>query len=217
MQINHFIDHTLLAAHATTAEIEQLCAEAVQYKFKAVCVNSSRIKLARKALITSDIKLAATVGFPLGACSTFTKITEAVQCVEDGADEIDMVMNVGLFKDGEYGKVLEEITAIKKAIGNKVLKVIIETCYLTKEEIMKACELAVEAKAGFVKTSTGFGSRGASVNDIKLMKEAIGNKIKIKASGGIKDIQTAKDYIALGVDRIGTSSGIRIVTGDSAS
>lgn len=174
-------------------------------------------KISRKALITSDIKLAATVGFPLGACTTITKITEAVQCIEDGADEIDMVMNVGLFKDGEYGKVLEEITAIKKEIGNKVLKVIIETCYLTKEEIMKACELAVEAKADFVKTSTGFGSRGASINDIKLMKEAVGNKIKVKASGGIKDIQTAKDYIALGVDRIGTSSGIRIVTGDQPS
>jgi len=212
MQLNTYIDHTLLAADASVNDIEKLCTEAINYNFYAVCVNSSRVESAHTFLNNSEVKLAATIGFPLGASTKDSKITEARNAIEDGADEIDMVLNIGYLKDGNYASVQEEISAVKKAIGNKILKVILETGYLSDEQIKKACELSMKANADFVKTSTGFGSRGASLEDIHIMKRVVGEKLKIKASGGIKNAETAMRFIAAGVHRIGTSSGIRIMT-----
>jgi deoxyribose-phosphate aldolase len=212
MQLNQYIDHTILKATASPKDIVQLCAEAIQFKFYAVCVNGCYIKLAKSELKNSKVKIAAVIGFPLGAMSTESKIAEAAQCVADGADEIDMVINIGLLKAGQANLVEVEIAAIKKAIGNQVLKVIIETCYLTNEEKKMACRAALNAGADFVKTSTGFGTSGATIEDVKLMKAEVGDKLKIKASGGIRDLKTALEYIELGVSRLGTSSGIELVT-----
>lgn len=212
MDLNRFIDHTLLSASATSADIKKLCEEAVTHNFYAVCVNSSYIETAKAYLKGSQVKLAATVGFPLGAALAVSKIEEARKAVLEGADEIDMVINIGFLKDGKKAEVEEEIAAIKNTIGNKVLKVIIETCYLSEKEIRLACEMALKAGADFVKTSTGFGSRGASLEDIRIMREVVGDRMKIKASGGIRDAGTAMEYVELGVDRIGTSSGIKIVS-----
>lgn len=212
MDLNRFIDHTLLSASATSADIKKLCEEAVTHNFYAVCVNSSYIETAKAYLKGSQVKLAATVGFPLGAALAVSKIEEARKAVLEGADEIDMVINIGFLKDGKKAEVEEEIAAIKNTIGNKVLKVIIETCYLSEKEIRLACEMALKAGADFVKTSTGFGSRGASLEDIRIMREVVGDRMKIKASGGIRDARTAMEYVELGVDRIGTSSGIKIVS-----
>ena len=212
MNLEKYIDHTLLSPTAGSAEIKDLCEEAIQHRFYAVCVNSSRTKEAKENLVGSEVKLAVTIGFPLGAASTEAKIKEATTAVNDGADEIDMVMNLGFFKDKKFEEVVSEIRDVKQAIGNSVLKVIIETGYLTDAEISKASELVLTAGADFVKTSTGFGNRGANLNDIKLMQAAVGNKLKIKASGGIRDAKTAEEYIIMGVDRIGTSSGIKIIS-----
>lgn len=188
-------------------DIQKLCDEAKTQGFYAVCVNGCHVSLAKKALENSKVKLAAVIGFPLGAMSTKTKVFEAKDCVLNGADEIDMVINIGWLKSKMYEAVGNEIQAIKLAIGDKILKVILETCYLTDAEKEKACSLSVEAGANFVKTSTGFGSGGATFEDVILMKRVVGNKAKIKASGGIKDKETALKYIELGVSRIGTSSG----------
>ena len=212
MQIEDFIDHTLLKPTATITEIKKLCKEALDHKFYAVCVNGCYTKLAKEQLQVSKVKVAVVIGFPLGAMNTEAKIFEALNGVKNGADEVDMVINIGWLKSGKYELVENEISKIKKAIGTKVLKVIIETCYLTKEEKIKACELAVSAGADFVKTSTGFGGGGATLEDIKLMKDVVGDKAKIKASGGVKDRATAIKYISLGVSRIGTSSGIAIAS-----
>jgi len=212
MQLNKYIDHTILKATATPKDIVQLCAEAVQFKFYAVCVNGCYVKLAKSEIKKSEVKIAAVIGFPLGAMSTESKIAEAIQCVADGADEIDMVINIGLLKAGQADLVEDEIAAIKKAIGKQVLKVIIETCYLTDDEKKMACRAALNAGADFVKTSTGFGTGGATIEDVKLMKAQVGDKLKIKASGGIRDLKTALEYIELGVSRLGTSSGIALVT-----
>lgn len=211
MNLSSYIDHTLLKPTAQKDDISRLCEEAIANSFYAVCVNSCYVKFAKGQLKNSQVKLAATVGFPLGASSTQSKIAEASQAVEDGADEIDMVINLGDAKDGRWEEVEAEIAKIKSSIGKQKLKVILETCYLTEEEIRKACEAALNAKADFVKTSTGFGSRGASFEDVRIMKEVVGDKMEIKASGGIKDAETARKYIDLGVTRIGTSSGITIV------
>ena len=212
MQIQDYIDHTLLKPTAIPSDIEKLCQEAKDYKFQAVCVNGCYTKFAKEQLKNSQVKLAVVVGFPLGAMSTESKVFEAKDSVANGADEIDMVINLGWLKSGKLELVEREISEIKKAIGNKVLKVIIETCYLTQDEKIKACVLAVKAGADFVKTSTGFGEGGATLEDVKLMKEVVGNKAKIKASGGIKNRATALKYISLGVSRIGTSSGIAIAS-----
>jgi deoxyribose-phosphate aldolase len=212
MQLNQYIDHTILKATTTPQDLKQLCAEAIQFKFYAVCVNGGYVKLAKSELKNSEVKIAAVIGFPLGAMSTEAKIAEAVQGVADGADEIDMVINIGFLKAGQTDLVENEIAAIKKAIGKQVLKVIIETCYLTKEEKKMACRAALNAAADFVKTSTGFGTGGATIEDVKLMKAEVGDKLKIKASGGIRDLKAALEYIELGVSRLGTSSGIALVT-----
>ena len=212
MLLNKYIDHTLLKPTATIKEIETLCSEALEYDFYAVCVNGCYVKTAKSVLNNSDVKIAAVIGFPLGAMSTAAKIAEAEFCVADGADEIDMVINIGWLKSGENKHVETEISVIKKAIGNTVLKVIIETCYLSEEEKRASCLAAVNAKADFVKTSTGFGTGGATPEDVKLMKEVVGDKLQIKASGGIKDKKTALNYISmLGVSRLGTSSGIALL------
>ncbi len=211
MQIERYIDHTLLKPTATPMAIKQLCAEAREFNFYAVCVNSCYVGLAKEELKDSVVKIAAVVGFPLGAMSTEAKVHEAQFCVDHGADEIDMVMNIGWLKFQEYVLVKDEITKLKQAIGSRKLKVIIETCYLTAEEKKIASMLVVEGKADFVKTSTGFGSGGATFEDIELIKHVIQDKIKIKASGGIKDRTTAKRYLDMGVSRLGTSSGIAIL------
>ncbi|MER3316718.1 MAG: deoxyribose-phosphate aldolase [Allomuricauda sp.] len=211
MAIVDFIDHTYLKPNATTAEIQKLCDEAKSYGFYAVCVNGCHVPIAKERLRNTPIKVAAVIGFPLGAMSTKVKVFEAVDCVENGADEIDMVINIGWLKSEMHDAVRDEIKAIKQAIGGKILKVIIETCYLTDSEKEKACTLGVEANADFVKTSTGFGTGGATFEDVKLMKSVVGDKAKIKASGGIKDKETAQKYIDLGVSRIGTSSGPNLI------
>ncbi|MEC7264939.1 MAG: deoxyribose-phosphate aldolase [Bacteroidota bacterium] len=207
MNIADYIDNTNLKATATTEDIQKLCEEAKMYGFYAVCVNGCHVPLAASTLKNSNVKLAAVIGFPLGAMSTQAKVFEAKDCVQNGADEIDMVLNIGWLKSGMLDAVQDEIKAIKMAIGNKILKVILETCYLTEAEKEMACSLSVEAGADYVKTSTGFGSGGATMEDVLLMKKMVGDKAKIKASGGIKDKQTALQYIELGVSRIGTSSG----------
>lgn len=211
IEINKYIDHTILKATANEEDIIQLCKEAVEYDFFSVCVNSGYVSLAKKSLSGSNVKVCTVVGFPLGAMSTAAKVFEATKALEDDAEEVDMVINIGELKSKNFQKVEEEIAAIKKAIGDKVLKVIIETCYLTPEEIVEACELAVKAKADFVKTSTGFGNDGARLENIELMKNAVNGQAKIKASGGIKNLDTALTYIEAGVERIGTSSGVSIV------
>lgn len=212
MQLENFIDHTLLKPTATEEDIRLLCAEALNYKLYAVCINGGYISLAKVLLRGSKVKLVAVVGFPLGAMSTRAKVQEAKDYIERGADEVDMVLNIGWLKSGKFSVVEDEITQVKKVLGSGVLKVILETCYLTEEEKRMACTLAVNAKADFVKTSTGCGTAGATFEDVVLMKSVVENKIKIKASGGIKDAATAKRYIDLGVSRIGTSSGVAIVT-----
>lgn len=212
MQLNQYIDHTNLKATATPQDIKNICLEAKEHKFYAVCVNGCYVGLAISMLKDSEVKVAAVIGFPLGAMSTEAKIAEAKDCVNNGADEIDMVINLGLLKAEHYKAVEDEISAIKKAIGNTVLKVIIETCYLTDDEKRVACKAALNAGADFVKTSTGFGTGGATLEDVKLMKEVVGTRMQIKASGGIKDRKTAMEYIELGVSRLGTSAGIDLIT-----
>jgi deoxyribose-phosphate aldolase len=207
-----YIDHTLLAPTATETQIQMLCEEAIAYGFKAVCVNGCWVALASEILQDTQVQVATVVGFPLGAMSTEAKVAEAKNAIENGADEVDMVLNLGWLKSQQYDKVQNDIARIKQAIGKKILKVILETCYLTDEEKEKACELALEANADYVKTSTGFGTGGATFEDIQLMKAVVGDRALIKASGGVRDKETALRYISLGVTRIGTSSGIKLVT-----
>lgn len=213
MNINQYIDHTQLKATAKEADIIKLCEEAKTYQFYAVCVNGCYVKLAKKHLRRSGIEIAAVIGFPLGAMSSKTKIYEAKQCIRDGATEIDMVINIGKLKEGDYQYVEDEIRQIKTAIGiDNTLKVIFENCYLTKEEIIIASRLAVNAGADYIKTSTGFGTGGATFQDVVLMKHVVKDEVFIKASGGIRDLETAKEYIKLGARRLGTSSGVSFVT-----
>lgn len=208
MKINQYIDHTNLKADATFDQIKKLVDEAVENDFYSVCVNSSYVKFIRD--YNKDIKITAVVGFPLGAMTKDAKVFEAKEAIRDGASEIDMVINIGRLKSEDYFYVEDEIRAIKEAIGENILKVIIETCLLTEDEKIKACKLALNAGADFVKTSTGFSTGGASVADIKLMKEAVEGKIKVKASGGIHTREEALSLIEAGADRIGASKSIDI-------
>lgn len=212
MNVAQYIDHTLLKPTATKNQIKKLCEEAVKHDFYSVCVNGCYVEFAADLLSKRPVKVAAVVGFPLGAMDTESKVFEAKKCVENGADEIDMVINVSLLKSGCYMKVADEIRLVKEAIGDKKLKVILETCYLNSEEIIVASQMVVSGKADFVKTSTGFGIGGAKLVDVLLMKEVVGNLAEIKASGGIKDYETAVKYIEAGATRLGTSSGVAIVT-----
>ncbi|KAB1070186.1 deoxyribose-phosphate aldolase [Tamlana haliotis] len=212
-----YIDHTLLKASASTLDIIKLCEEAKQYHFFSVCVNSCYVSLTKASLSESSVKVCSVIGFPLGAMSTAAKVSETSEALKNGADEIDMVINVGFIKSKAFDAVEKDIAAVKALMPHKILKVILETCYLNDSEILKASELAISAGADFIKTSTGFGTRGASINDIKLMKSALKGEVKIKASGGIRDAETALQYINLGVKRLGTSSGIAIVNGSKST
>ena len=211
MGLNKYIDHTILKATASSSDVQKLCEEAIEHEFYSVCVNGCYVADAKHLLRGTDVKVAAVVGFPLGAMTTAAKVFEAKEAIENGASEIDMVINIAKLKDGEFEFVENEIRQIKEAIGDNVLKVIIETCYLTDEEKVKACELSLVAKADFVKTSTGFGTGGATYEDVKLMKSVVGDNAKVKASGGVRDKETAQKYVNLGAERLGTSSGIDIV------
>nr|WP_311459182.1 deoxyribose-phosphate aldolase [uncultured Capnocytophaga sp.] len=206
MNLAKYIDYTLLKATATPANIENLCQEARQYGFFSVCVNSSYVPLAAQLLKGTDVKVCTVVGFPLGAMSTQGKLYETSTALAEGADEIDMVINLGLFLSGRTAKVLDEIALLKQETADKVLKVIIETCYLNDDQKRLASQICVDAGADFVKTSTGFGTGGATLADVQLIKEVVGDRAKIKASGGIRNRETALQYIDLGVSRIGASA-----------
>ncbi len=208
-----YFDHTILKADAKKEDIEKICKEAIEYNFASVCVNSYWTGYVAQLLSNSDVSVCTVVGFPLGAMSTKAKAYETSCAVEDGADEIDMVINVGELKAGNLEAVFEDVKAVRGQCEGKILKVIIETCYLTEDEKKTACELAVKAKADFVKTSTGFGCGGAAVEDVALMKRVVSGKAKVKASGGIRNSQTAKAMIEAGADRLGTSATIAIVEG----
>lgn len=211
VNLHTYIEHTLLKPTASPKDIVKLCEEAKHYDFYGVCVNSCYVYLAAKELKGHPTKVIATIGFPLGASSKKAKVAEAKRAVKHGADEIDMVINIGFLKAKLTKTVSEEIRAIKKAIGRRKLKVIIETCYLTSSEIISACEIVRLAGADFVKTSTGFGTKGALLKDVRLMKKTTKNRIGIKASGGVKTAKQAIAFIKAGAKRIGTSSGITIV------
>ncbi|MGL4347708.1 MAG: deoxyribose-phosphate aldolase [Chitinophagaceae bacterium] len=211
--LNKFIDHTNLKSTATETNISELCQEAIRYKFATVCIEPCYVKLAKKLLKGSKVGICTVIGFPLGVNTTAIKVAETKEAIKNGATEIDMVINVGHLKDKKYKLVQKDITEVKKVCGNNaILKVILETCNLTDEEKIIACKLAVEAKADFVKTSTGFGIHGATVNDILLMKKAVGKKAKIKAAGGVRDKKIAEAMIAAGAHRIGASVSIEIVS-----
>jgi len=212
-QLAAFIDHTLLKADATARDIEKLCAEAREHKFFSVCVNGSRVVEARHFLEGAEVKVAAVVGFPLGAMSTDAKRFETEAAIDDGAQEIDVVLNVGKLKDGDDQFVLRELCDVVEAADERTVKVILETCLLTEEEKIRACKLAVESGAHFVKTSTGFSTGGATVADVKLMREIVGPKFGVKASGGIRDLKTALAMIQAGATRLGVSAGVAIVKG----
>ncbi|GGE28512.1 deoxyribose-phosphate aldolase [Psychroflexus planctonicus] len=213
MKINKYIDHTLLKAGATIEEIKKLCDEAIQYKFASVCIPSYYVKDAYEILRKTDVKVCTVVGFPLGNSSTETKVREAQIAIEEGAKEIDMVINQAAIKSNRWDDVQSDISQVKVATGNYILKVILETCNLTDEEIARACQEADKAGVDFVKTSTGFASGGATTEAVQIMKDNISKNVKIKASGGIRDLQSVKQYIELGVSRIGASSGVAIMEG----
>lgn len=210
MNLNSIIDHTLLRADATTNQIIQYCEEAKQYGFASVCTNSCYTSLVHKNLCGSDVKTCSVVGFPLGAMSSGAKAFETKKAVEDGADEIDMVIQIGALKEGNYEYVLNDIKAVVDAADGALVKVIIETCLLDDEQKVKACELSVQAGAKYVKTSTGFSSGGAKASDIALMRKTVGENIGVKASGGIRTKEDALSMKDAGATRIGASQGIEI-------
>ena len=211
-QLAKYIDHTILKPDATAAQVKKLCDEAKQYGFASVCVNPSRIALAAEELKGTDVTPCCVVGFPLGAIPSESKAAETAVAVKNGAKEIDMVIDIGRAKDGDWAYVESDIAAVKAACGPALLKVIIETCLLTDAEKVEACKAAVRAKADFVKTSTGFSKAGATVADVKLMRETVGPDMGVKAAGGIHNRAEAETMIAAGATRIGASSGIAIVT-----
>jgi deoxyribose-phosphate aldolase len=211
------IDHTLLKADATAAEIETLCAEAREYRFCSVCVNSSYVPLAASQLKDTDVKVCSVVGFPLGAMSTQAKAYEAKVAITEGAEEIDMVIHVGWLKSGELERVEQDIQALREATKGKILKVIFETALISKEEIVILCEICTRVGVDFVKTSTGFSTGGATLEDVALMKASVGDGVQVKASGGIRDYETARAMIEAGATRLGVSAGIAIVTGAPGS
>lgn len=211
--INRLIDHTLLKPDAKQEEIEKLCAEAIKYHFMSVCVNPCNVNLCAKLLKGSDVKVCTVIGFPLGANISKTKIEETKYCLENGASEIDMVINIGRLKDKDYDYVENEIREIKNVCKDNILKVILETCLLSDEEIVKACQLSQNAGADFVKTSTGFSKGGATTHAVRLMRETVKDALGVKASGGIHSYEEAMAMVEAGANRIGASSGIKIVEG----
>lgn len=217
MKINKYIDHTLLKADSVKEQLNQLLLEAKEYDFASVCVNPSWVSYCAQSLRDSDVKVCTVVGFPLGATTSETKAFETKNAIENGADEIDMVINIGRMKQGDYDYVENDIRAVVEASGNKLVKVIIEACLLTDDEKVKACTLAVNAGADFVKTSTGFSTGGATVSDVKLMRQTVGPKVGVKAAGGARSLEDALAFIEAGATRIGTSAGVKIINGETSN
>lgn len=212
MKLNGYIDHTLLKPEATEEQVKKICDEAKKYEFASVCVNTYYTSLVSKQLEGTNVKTCVVIGFPLGATTKEVKAFETKQAIENGAQEVDMVINVGALKDKKYDEVRDDIKAVVEIAKDKALvKVILETCLLTKDEIVKACELSKEAGVDFVKTSTGFSTGGATVEDVKLMRETVGPEIGVKASGGVRTTEDAEAFIAAGANRIGASASIAIV------
>lgn len=215
MEINEIfshIDHTLLKPTATSKEIAALCREAVKYHTASVCIPASFVSRARMHF--PDLNICTVIGFPLGYSTPSVKWFEAKDAIENGADEIDMVVNLGEVKNGRFQYVEKEIALVKEACGNKILKVIVETCFLTEEEKIALCECVTNAGADYIKTSTGFGTAGADINDIRLFREYVGSDVKIKAAGGIRTREQLEMFLDAGCDRIGTSSAVKILIGE---
>lgn len=210
------VDHTLLKADATWPQIQALCDEAIAYHTASVCINTCYVKQAVEYM-AGRIPVCCVIGFPLGAMDTASKCFEAKNAVENGAAEVDMVINIGRLKNGEYDAVREDIAAVKQAVGDKVLKVIIETCLLTDAEKEKMCDIVVEAGADFIKTSTGFSTDGATFHDIALFNRCVAGRCKIKAAGGISTREDMEKFIALGADRLGTSRAVKLLKGEQAA
>jgi len=217
VDLARYIDHTLLRPDAAAKDIERLCAEAREHHFYAVCVTGSRVVQARHFLEDSDVKVATVVGFPLGAMDSDTKRFETEAAIDNGAQEIDVVINIGRLKDGDDQYVLRELRDVTEAADERPVKVILETCLLTREEIVRACRLVLDSGAPFVKTSTGFGAGGATLDDVKLLRQIVGPKFGVKAAGGIRDTLTALAMIEAGASRLGASSGVAIVQGAAVS
>ncbi|AMY06606.1 deoxyribose-phosphate aldolase [Staphylococcus condimenti] len=213
MDFAKYIDHTLLKPDATLNQIDKLIDEAKEYHFKSVCINPTYVKHAAEALKDSDVLVCTVIGFPLGANTSATKAFEVEDAIKNGADELDMVINIGALKDGRYDEVKEDIEAVVEASGDHTVKVIIETVLLTDEEKRKASEISKEAGADFVKTSTGFAGGGATVEDVKLMKEVVGDDLEVKASGGVRNLEDFKAMIEAGATRVGASAGVQIIQG----
>jgi deoxyribose-phosphate aldolase len=217
MDVNSYIDHTLLEATITEKEIINLCEEAKFYNFHSVCINGCFVPLAKQLLENSSVKICCVVGFPLGTASTESKVFEAKKAIEDGADEIEMVINIGFLRSKNYFRVLKDISDVKIAIGKIPLKVNLEISELSKNEIIRASEICMDAKVDFIKTSTGFSKSGATLTAVKIIRKTVRDQIKITASGGITDINMTLKYIDAGVAGIGTSLGVNIVNSNSTS
>lgn len=211
MELNKYIDHTLLKPEATKEQITKLCEEARQYDFASVCVNTCYVSLAKELLAGSDVKVCCVVGFPLGAMDTVSKAFEAKTAVANGAQEVDMVINIGALKDKDYDYVTKDIAAVVEASKPAIVKVIIEACLLTDDEKVEACKCSMNAKAEFVKTSTGFSTHGATPEDVVLMKKTVGDVCKVKAAGGVRSYDDAMKMIEAGADRLGCSAGIKVM------
>ena len=215
-EILSHVDHTQLKAFATWEDIKKLCDEAVEYQTASVCIPPCYIQRVKEAY-GEQINICTVVGFPLGYSVTEAKIAETKKALEDGASEIDMVINISDVKNGDYAAVEKEIAALKEVVGDKILKVIIETCYLTEEEKIAMCKAVTEAGADYIKTSTGFGTAGATLEDIRLFRENIGQDVKMKAAGGVKTVADMEAFLEAGCDRIGTSSAIKLIQGEQTS
>ena len=211
-EIMRHVDHTQLKAFATWEDIKKLCDEAVEYQTASVCIPPCYIQRVKEAY-GEQINICTVVGFPLGYSVTEAKIAETKKALEDGASEIDMVINISDVKNGDYAAVEKEIAALKEVVGDKILKVIIETCYLTEEEKIAMCKAVTAAGADYIKTSTGFGTAGATISDIRLFKENIGEHVKMKAAGGVKTVEDLEAFLQEGCDRIGTSSALKLIQG----
>ena len=211
MNDNKMIDHTVLKADTPLETVKRICDEAMEYGFASVCINPCHVAYCADYLKDSDVNVCTVIGFPLGANTSAVKSFETKDAIANGADEIDMVMNIGALKDKNYDLVRDDVKAVVEAANGTLVKVILETCLLTEDEIKKACELCVEAKADYVKTSTGFSTRGATIEDVRIMKEAVHGKAKVKAAGGVRTPEDMVKIVAAGADRIGTSAGCSLV------
>ena len=217
MNYNKMIDHTVLKADTPLETVKRICDEAMEYGFASVCINPCHVAYCADYLKDSDVNVCTVIGFPLGANTSAVKAFETKDAIANGADEIDMVMNIGALKDKNYDLVRDDVKAVVEAANGTLVKVILETCLLTEDEIKKACELCVEAKADYVKTSTGFSTRGATIEDVRIMKEAVHGKAKVKAAGGVRTPEEAEYMINLGVKRIGTSSAKALIKNEEVS